>query len=137
MTPETTGGAPTPGAEACTVVIFGATGDLTQRKLMPALYSLQCFGALSSRCEVIGTGRTPLSVEEFRVRMREAACPSPRGGGVDDPRWRGFEQRLAYLVGDPNDPASARPVAATLAGQSVAVLSITSSLTEFALRRES
>jgi len=102
-TPEPTEHEPTPPAEECTVIVFGATGDLTRRKLMPALYSLQCFGALSSRCEVIGTGRTPLSEEEFRDRMRAPAGAAPDGGAAGDPQWRTFAQRLHFLVGDPSD----------------------------------
>lgn len=112
--PETREQAPTPSAESCTVIIFGATGDLTRRKLMPALYSLRCFGGLSDRCEVIGTGRTPLSGEEFRGRMREAVAASQDGSDVDDPRWREFEQRLHYLPGDPGDRAFFPQLAAKL-----------------------
>ena len=112
--PETREQAPIPSAESCTVIIFGATGDLTRRKLMPALYSLRYFGSLSDRCEVIGTGRTPLSGEEFRGRMREAAAASQDGSDADDPRWRAFEQRLHYLQGDPGDPAFYPRLAAKL-----------------------
>lgn len=97
--------APAPPADSCTVVIFGATGDLTRRKLIPALYSLRCFGRVSNRCEVIGIGRTPLSEEDFRGRMREAVTEAQQGAGADDPHWRAFEERLHYLTGDPNDPA--------------------------------
>lgn len=96
---------PLPRADSCVVVIFGATGDLTRRKLIPALYDLACFGCLDGRFEVVGTGRTPLSDEAFRARMREALAASKDGHGAKDPRWPEFEQRLHYLVGDPNDPA--------------------------------
>ena len=101
-------------AESCTVVIFGATGDLTRRKLVPALFSLRCFGGLSGRCEVIGTGRRRLSTEEFRARMRRAVAPPDEAGSAPDPRWEAFEQRLSYLPGDPNDPAFHRTLAADL-----------------------
>ena len=94
-----------PCAEACTLIIFGATGDLTRRKLIPALYALRCVGAMSSRCEVIGTGRTPLSEEDFHVRMRAAAAAAQDADAAADPRWRDFEQHLHYLAGDPKDPA--------------------------------
>lgn len=104
VTPETAEPAPTARAESCTVIIFGATGDLTRRKLIPALYDLRCVGVLSSRCEVIGTGRTPLSEDEFRVRMREAAGVSQDEKVGNDARWRDFEERLHYLTGDPGDP---------------------------------
>ena len=112
--PET---APLTCAEPCTLVIFGATGDLTRRKLIPALYALRCVGGVGSGCEVLGTGRTPLSAEEFRARLRGAAAPpegTPGERGAGDPRWRDFEQRLHYLAGDPNDPAFYPRLAAEL-----------------------
>ncbi len=90
-------------AEACTLVIFGATGDLTRRKLLPALYELQCLGGMSSRCEIIGTGRTRLTDEQFRSRLRETFADSKDSVDTNDPRWQGFEQRLHYAIGDPND----------------------------------
>ena len=101
-------------AESCTVVIFGATGDLTRRKLMPALYALRCLGGLSGRCEVIGTGRMRLSNEEFRAQMHRAVAPAAEAGSTPDPRWEAFEQRLSYVPGDPNDPAFHRTLAAEL-----------------------
>lgn len=104
-TPDTAEPAPTPPVESCTVIIFGATGDLTRRKLLPALYGLRCFGSLGSRCEIIGTGRTPQSGKEFRARMRGAAAASQDGKLGNDPRWPEFEERLRYLAGNPGDPA--------------------------------
>jgi glucose-6-phosphate 1-dehydrogenase len=102
-TPEQRSRPPLSEAEACTLVIFGATGDLTRRKLLPALYDLQCVGGMSNRCEIIGTGRTPLTDEQFRDRVRESLAESDDATDTADPRWRGFEQRLHYVVGDPND----------------------------------
>lgn len=96
------------------MVIFGATGDLTRRKLMPALYSLRCFGALGKECEVLGIGRTPWSEADFRTHMREAVTSPPQGQTTDDPGWREFEQSLHYLAGDPNDPAFYPTLASTL-----------------------
>jgi glucose-6-phosphate 1-dehydrogenase len=52
VAPETAGQVPTAPAESCTVIIFGATGDLMRRKLIPALYGLRCFGGRNSRCEI-------------------------------------------------------------------------------------
>ena len=48
-----------PEADPCTLVIFGASGDLTRRKLIPALYDLCGVGCMNARFEVVGTGRTP------------------------------------------------------------------------------
>ena len=101
-------------AEACTLIIFGATGDLTRRKLLPALYALQCAGGMNSRCEIIGTGRTRLTDEQFRGRVREAFAESKDAVDINDPRWQGFEQRLRYIPGDPSDPAFYSSLAADL-----------------------
>ncbi|MEO5798078.1 MAG: glucose-6-phosphate dehydrogenase [Gemmatimonadales bacterium] len=92
-------------AEACTLVIFGATGDLARRKLLPALYGLQCAGGMNCCCEIIGTGRTRLTDEQFRGRVREALAESNDWIEANDSRWQGFERRLHYIVGDPNDAA--------------------------------
>jgi len=58
--------------EPCAVVIFGASGDLTQRKLIPALYSLACNRLLPAELGVVGVARTPMSDEKFRATMRQA-----------------------------------------------------------------
>jgi glucose-6-phosphate 1-dehydrogenase len=58
--------------EPCAVTIFGASGDLTQRKLMPALYCLASNRFLPERFSIVGVARTAMSDEEFRARMREA-----------------------------------------------------------------
>lgn len=101
-------------AEACTLVIFGATGDLTRRKLLPALYDLQCLGGMSSRCEIIGTGRTRLTDDQFRGRLRETFADSKDSVDTNDPRWQGFEQRLHYIPGDPDDAGLYSRLAADL-----------------------
>ena len=56
--------------EACTVVIFGATGDLTHRKLMPALYNLAADGELPPELTVVGMARRPKTDDEFRTGTR-------------------------------------------------------------------
>lgn len=50
-----------PTGDPCTLVIFGASGDLTRRKLIPALYDLCGVGCMNARFEVVGTGRTPMT----------------------------------------------------------------------------
>jgi glucose-6-phosphate 1-dehydrogenase len=92
-----------PQAGSALLVIFGASGDLTRRKLIPALYDLACIGCVPRKFEVLGVGRTPMTTEEFRVRMREGALDS---GGIRDlnqEQWANFEKRLFYLVGDAGD----------------------------------
>jgi glucose-6-phosphate 1-dehydrogenase len=59
-------------AEPAAVVILGASGDLTARKLVPALHSLGCEGLLSAGTQVIGLARSPLSDQEFRHQLSKA-----------------------------------------------------------------
>src|SRR5947209_18712636 len=56
----------------CTVVIFGANGELTKRKLMPTLYRLMYERRLSPGFAVVGLSRTPMSDDQFREKMRES-----------------------------------------------------------------
>ena len=59
---------PLPTGDSCVLVIFGASGDLTKRKLIPGLYNLACEGCMNPEFEVLGIGRTPMSSEEFRKK---------------------------------------------------------------------
>jgi glucose-6-phosphate 1-dehydrogenase len=86
----------------CLFVIFGASGDLTRRKLVPGLFELHAAGLLSSRTAVVGISRTQLSDDEFRDRMKEG-CRERRG--FDEGRWRAFAGRLHYLAADAASPA--------------------------------
>ena len=90
-----------PEADACTLVIFGASGDLTRRKLIPALYNLCGVGCMNARFEVVGTGRTRMTDEEFRESMRESAKSSKDVRGFSEEKWACFAKRLHYIVGDP------------------------------------
>jgi glucose-6-phosphate 1-dehydrogenase len=89
--------------DSCVLVIFGASGDLTRRKLIPALYDLACIGCMNPRFDVLGIGRTPMTSEEFRARMREAAAKSNETHNFTPEQWADFEKRLFYIVGDVND----------------------------------
>jgi glucose-6-phosphate 1-dehydrogenase len=91
---------PLPKGESCIVVIFGASGDLTRRKLIPALYDLACIGCMHPHFEVLGVGRTPMTTEEFRARMRESAATSKDARNFSDGQWDDFEKRLFYMAGD-------------------------------------
>jgi glucose-6-phosphate 1-dehydrogenase len=86
--------------EPCTVVIFGATGDLTIVKLMPALYNLFLRGGLAAPCCIVGCGRTQLSRQEFQERMAEAV----RKAGLDMAHWQKFAANLYYLPFNYNSP---------------------------------
>ncbi|MEP6887045.1 MAG: glucose-6-phosphate dehydrogenase [Nitrospirales bacterium] len=82
----------------CTVVIFGASGDLTRRKLIPALYNLLLDGMLPSDFAVVGNGRKALRNEDFRTSMREGVKKYSRRP-LDPPKWSAFEPRLFYHRG--------------------------------------
>src|SRR5208283_3980706 len=93
-----------PKGDSCLVVIFGATGDLTRRKLVPALYDLACVGCTSRNFDVLGIGRTKLADEECRERLREGAATSKDARNFTDDGWNDFAKRLHYLVGDASKP---------------------------------
>jgi glucose-6-phosphate 1-dehydrogenase len=95
-------------------VIFGALGDLTKRKLVPALFYLACAGCLSGRFKVLGIGRGRMSDYEFRERMREGATHSKEMGEFSDDEWRAFAVRLHYMDGDLLDTQTYHRVAARL-----------------------
>ena len=105
---------PLPKAEPCTVVILGASGDLTRRKLVPALFRLACVGCTSSNFRVIGVARSPMSDDEFRARVHEDALQSREIGDFTDTEWREFEQRLEYLAGALDDKGTYERIAARL-----------------------
>ncbi len=88
-----------------TVVIFGASGDLAQRKLIPALYQLQQGGYLPARYAVIGFSRTPMTDEAYREAMR-AALNERAGDGGGVPADHPLVQALHYQAGDADNPAS-------------------------------
>ena len=58
--------------EACAVVLFGVTGDLASRKLLPALYDLACHNVLPRGFSIVGYGRKPMSAQEMRGLSRDA-----------------------------------------------------------------
>src|SRR5437870_6223145 len=88
--------------DSCVLVIFGASGDLTNRKLIPGLYNLACEGCMNPEFEVLGIGRTPMSSEEFRRKTGEAAAKSKDTRNFSESGWADFETRLHYIVGDIN-----------------------------------
>jgi glucose-6-phosphate 1-dehydrogenase len=97
--------------DACGAVIFGASGDLASRKLIPSLYHLHCRKLLPAPFYVLGVGRTALSEAGFRARTGEAARRHARGGDFDAAAWAEFESRLHYHAGDYDDPATYAAVA--------------------------
>ena len=86
--------------EPCTVILFGASGDLAKRKVIPALYDLAVHGALGPRYSVVGFARTPMTDEVFRATSEEAAKTISEGGPIDPKTWSEFASRLHYCSGD-------------------------------------
>jgi len=87
------------------LVIFGGSGDLARRKLVPALYNLFLDGTLPSNFAVLGIGRKSLSDEDFRAGTREGIIAYSRQRLADQP-WSEFERHLCYLSGGIEDPQS-------------------------------
>ncbi|RZJ59313.1 MAG: glucose-6-phosphate dehydrogenase (NADP(+)), partial [Hymenobacter sp.] len=81
-------------------VIFGGTGDLNARKLAPALYNLYLEGWLPEQFALIGTGRSKLTDEEFRERMRKDINEFSRSGKTKDNKWEGFGPNIHYYPAD-------------------------------------
>ncbi len=80
------------------LVIFGATGDLAERMLLPSLYFLERDGLLPSALTIIGCSRTDLTDDAFRARMHDAVAR--RVGEIDPATWTAFSRRLRYCCID-------------------------------------
>src|SRR5215213_6577313 len=102
-----------PHAEPCVVVIFGATGDLMKRKLMPALCRLTDQGCLGS-VRILGVGRNAMRVEEFQTLVHEALEDSKKIEHLDEETWREFSNRLHYISGELDDENTYRQVSERL-----------------------
>jgi glucose-6-phosphate 1-dehydrogenase len=87
------------------IVLFGATGDLAQRKIIPGLFKLSVAGLLPPRCRIIGSSPTAfaLSTDQFRAHARDAIT---RFGTVQPTgeTWDRFEQLLSFVIADPGKP---------------------------------
>lgn len=90
--------------EPCTVVIFGATGDLTHRKLVPALYNLQRERLLPPGFNVVGFARRDWSDTYFRDSLQQNAVKFSRSG-LDESLWSSFADGVTYLMSSFDDPA--------------------------------
>ena len=86
-------------AEPCALTIFGASGDLTQRKLIPALYALAFRGLLPSSFGIVGVARTPMTDDEFREKMKQAVMEHGRDEFRDDV-WEELAAGMRYVATD-------------------------------------
>jgi glucose-6-phosphate 1-dehydrogenase len=108
------GSRPTPAAQTgpyfcempsdpCAIIMFGASGDLARRKLMPALYDLAFHACLAPRFRLLGFARTKMSDEEFRKSAGEA-LPKGQEEGADEAKKSEFLKNLQYFSGNYDDP---------------------------------
>jgi glucose-6-phosphate 1-dehydrogenase len=87
------------GTELTTIVIFGASGDLTVRKLIPALYNQFVKGRLPKKLRVVGVSRSELGDEAFRDKLREGVAEFAPDL-LSDPQWEMFAPHLSYVAAD-------------------------------------
>jgi glucose-6-phosphate 1-dehydrogenase len=99
--------------DPCVMVIFGAAGDLTRRKLIPALYNLASEQLLSREFAVVGMARAPMTTEQFRAKVSEDMKQFATGP-VDSDLWEWFVRRMHYVPGNFNDPNAYTQLQTTL-----------------------
>ena len=99
--------------DACTYVIFGATGNLSQVKLMPALYHLETENRLPSGTVIVCSGRRELEQADWAKWAREMVAAKARGG-IDETAFSRFRERLFYFRGDLNNSATYRQLKSLL-----------------------
>jgi glucose-6-phosphate 1-dehydrogenase len=97
------------------LVLFGGTGDLAMRKLLPALYHLHCDGLLAPSARIIGVARDERDRASYQALARKQ-CEGHLGESFSEARWDGFSGRLHYCAFDAHQPASYAPLAACLEG---------------------
>src|SRR3954465_1611172 len=87
-------------APPCAIVIFGASGDLAQRKLIPAVYEMAREDLLNDKTYIVGFSRSVMTDEQFRAQAKEAVQKYARTKPVDDAVWKKLESRFFYNAGD-------------------------------------
>lgn len=97
--------------DPCMLVVIGASGDLTSRKIVPALYNLYLNNGLPNPFVIVGCARTEMNGQEFREKMKEALQTANL---FDDSKWGAFSRLFHYQVVDYGDPASFRSLAGFL-----------------------
>src|SRR5215470_2668334 len=94
------------GTEPCAVILFGASGDLAKRKVIPAMYDLAQHNSLGERYAIVGFARTPMTDESFRTTIGEAAKTISEVGPIDPAKWDEFASNLYYSAGEYGDQNS-------------------------------
>jgi glucose-6-phosphate 1-dehydrogenase len=103
--------------EPTVIVIFGAGGDLTWRKLVPALYNLFLDKCMPQRFAIIGLDRTGMNDDEFRRHLRQGVDQFSRRGPADDQTWNDFASRVTCSEADFSNPASYSALSDRMAAQ--------------------
>src|SRR5207253_2039647 len=101
-------------AEPCALVIFGASGDLTKRKLVPSLYNLASYHLLPADFSIIGVARRPLSDDVFRDQLGKDLAELGTQP-VDPNLWSRFRSRISYCAGQFDNPETYKKLAGALA----------------------
>jgi glucose-6-phosphate 1-dehydrogenase len=99
--------------EPCAVVMFGASGDLAKRKLLPALYDLAVHACLAPRFRLLGFARTPMTDDLFRSRTAQAITQKD-GPGADEAKRQHFVSQMRYFAGEYDEAASYQRLAKQL-----------------------
>lgn len=100
--------------DPCTIVLFGASGDLTQRKLLPALYNLARDGLLPAKLAIVGFARREKTDAQFRAEMLEGVKKYAHSSGENDPLWEEFSRSLFYQTGAFDSASDYKGLAARL-----------------------
>ena len=100
-------------ADPCVLVIFGASGDLTHRKLIPSLYNLAQEHHLPDAFAVIGVAKPQIEIGAYRAQMRETTT-EVEGEPLEPEKWQRIEDRLYYIAGEFHDAATYAQLAQTL-----------------------
>jgi glucose-6-phosphate 1-dehydrogenase len=100
--------------EPCALVVFGASGDLAHRKLIPALYNLAVSAHLPAAFGLVGVSKSEYTHEQYQADMREAVGRFSRTKPIDEDLWRDFAAGLRYVPGAFDDDSTFQRLAGTL-----------------------
>ena len=98
---------------AKTLIIFGASGDLTRRKLIPALFSLYCKDRLPDQTQIVGVSRRPYTSEDWRGMLGDSTAEFG-GTDFDREKWKTFESSVHYVPGDATQTGDLQKLATSL-----------------------
>jgi glucose-6-phosphate 1-dehydrogenase len=101
-------------SEPCAIVVFGASGDLAKRKVIPAMFDLAQSGGLGEKYSIVGFARTQMTDDAFRQSLGEAAKTISEVGPIDPAKWDAFAANLHYCQGDYGDAEAYTRLAKTL-----------------------